>query len=728
MNDQLAGVEPPTSRLTGWAAGVVVLALALTGAVGSDARALVAVGVVVLAWRAARAGMGHPAGGGVVRALGWLAAGMLASLVPMPPALVAWVAPGVDTAHGGGWWFAALWPPDVVEALTTAGWMGLFAVTLVNLRPDRTRTSEGVAWATAAFAVVGAVHALTGTTSLLGVWPVRPVEGRFFAPLIHPNHHGLVLLMGLPHVVARARALAPTHPVAALALGGVAAWTMAYPVVTASMGLVVVLAAMTTCTWWQQGRRGGWITLVAVLMLVVQLGAWVVQGQPEWWFLSGQPRWMQWTDTWALWRASPLAGVGLGTYERAYAAVRTVPTFAVFEHAHSDALEWVAETGLVGLAAVGLAWRALPAPDPGPGRQAWTLTMVAVAVHACVDFPLHVPGVALLAIGAGVVWRYGGAPVAVPRAAWSGRHAVALAGLVGLALVPALRDLAWPRLTSPQVAPFATLFPGHAEAQLARAQAGAETGPVAARFWHHGPTLMRLSAVAQARGDEEEALRLLERAAVRDRNDLRTWWLLADARHRAGLPRGAVAARAEALRHWPADRGDVGAVFEAAYGAMPVGLWWLDALQDAPAHWSVRLAWRMVDEQDWEVALLACEQAGRLRPAAHARMSACADALVGLGRGDEAWGYVRAWTEEAPDNPWAWASRSDVARALGDQEAAAGALVRAWELGKPHPALCRRIRRLGPECDDPYWVAACHLREEAAATCGSGRGDRGDQR
>lgn len=94
----------------------------------------------------------------------------------------------------------------------------------------------------------------------------------------------------------------------------------------------------------------------------------------------------------AMVKARPWTGFGLGTFATVY------PAYAVFDngyfvnHAHNDWAEWAAEGGLPFLLLVGAiaAMSSLAAI-----RSGWGLGLVAVYVHAMVDFPMQRTGLAI---------------------------------------------------------------------------------------------------------------------------------------------------------------------------------------------------------------------------------------------------------------------------------------------------------------------------------------------
>jgi hypothetical protein len=80
----------------------------------------------------------------------------------------------------------------------------------------------------------------------------------------------------------------------------------------------------------------------------------------------------------------PVAGFGLGTFTAVYQryAVRDFPCYA--NHAHNDWAEMASEGGLVFLALVAIPFLAAV---PMAVRHPWGLGLIAVMLHACVDYP-----------------------------------------------------------------------------------------------------------------------------------------------------------------------------------------------------------------------------------------------------------------------------------------------------------------------------------------------------
>lgn len=120
-------------------------------------------------------------------------------------------------------------------------------------------------------------------------------------------------------------------------------------------------------------------------------------------------------NTLNLWKDFPVVGAGGGSFRLAYARYRGESIGAFYDHAHEDYLEILAETGVVGAALLGgvvlsSLWAALRAlflrRDALMRGAAFASIMgiVAMSIHATVDFNWHIPANAatfmvLLALG-----------------------------------------------------------------------------------------------------------------------------------------------------------------------------------------------------------------------------------------------------------------------------------------------------------------------------------------
>jgi O-antigen ligase len=107
-------------------------------------------------------------------------------------------------------------------------------------------------------------------------------------------------------------------------------------------------------------------------------------------------------DTLRVFAAHPSLGTGLGSFELAFPPYESVPTDQVWQHAHNDYAEALAETGLAGgllmvVALVmffGLAFRNLAQrlrDDTGWIQLGAAIGCCGLLVHSFVDFNFHVP-------------------------------------------------------------------------------------------------------------------------------------------------------------------------------------------------------------------------------------------------------------------------------------------------------------------------------------------------
>jgi hypothetical protein len=156
-------------------------------------------------------------------------------------------------------------------------------------------------------------------------------------------------------------------------------------------------------------------------------------------------------------RDFPVFGAGLGTWSEIFPMYQRYPLLAVaFPFAHSDTVQWVEETGLVGLSllaalsAVYLATVLRPIPPGAARRRAILLAAASTAVvHSAIDFGLRIPANALLfAIVLGAAWRESREPEPEARPSrsaptFSERSIAAVAGFAIVSLLVYCGTLEW---------------------------------------------------------------------------------------------------------------------------------------------------------------------------------------------------------------------------------------------------------------------------------------------
>ena len=157
-------------------------------------------------------------------------------------------------------------------------------------------------------------------------------------------------------------------------------------------------------------RTGAIVFVVLLILLFVTLGSWDriedrLQALGD---ESHVKRIEIWQDAAGIIRDNPFWGTGLGTFAQAYLPYQSHGPRYLYDHAHNDYLEAVADLGLVGAllgaAATGLfsgaliqAWRRRHGRVVTGIGAAGFASCTALAVHSAVDFNLHIPANALLA-------------------------------------------------------------------------------------------------------------------------------------------------------------------------------------------------------------------------------------------------------------------------------------------------------------------------------------------
>jgi len=340
--------------------------------------------------------------------IGGLAAAWTAlALVPLPEALRSVLAPGataLDRALGRADAFAPLTQdPAATRTAVLALGVGLALVAAARrVAADgaaRRRLLQAIVAAASGVALLGIAETFLGRP-LIHV--DLPPHARPFGPFANRNHAASLLVLALPLALGLARDAARTG-----------APRRAHPWIAAAAALVLALLV--------NGSRGG--SLTAVLVVAFAVGC--SRGRP-WVKLAAAgglalalvlpgSAWSRRTDTITVGertalardalrmaRDAPLTGIGLEAFGAAYPPYQSVAKDLRFRHVESEPFELLVEGGvpllLLALAAgatvVALAARMLRSTRD-PLTKAVAVSAVAVPIHACCDFPLRVPGVAV---------------------------------------------------------------------------------------------------------------------------------------------------------------------------------------------------------------------------------------------------------------------------------------------------------------------------------------------
>jgi len=251
-------------------------------------------------------------------------------------------------------------------------------------------------------------------------WTVKLRWGGYvFGPYINHNHYAGLMEMLIP--IAAAFVLSSSEsqswrtllrfsilvPVAALLLSGSRGGMIAL------LGEILILSAVVHKFSRTPGRKAR-ATLVGVgIVAAALLFFWMDPGEVSQRLttvakLAQSPeatlgeRTMVAIDSLRIWRDHPWLGTGLGSFETAYPRYRSFPGDAVYDHAHNDYAEALAETGLVGaglmlgglLLFLRLAFRQLAERlrnEVGWIQLGAALGCCGLLIHSLVDFNLHIP-------------------------------------------------------------------------------------------------------------------------------------------------------------------------------------------------------------------------------------------------------------------------------------------------------------------------------------------------
>jgi O-antigen ligase len=306
----------------------------------------------------------------------------------------------------------------------------LFSLMLVTFdNAERLRKAALLAFAVAlVLSVFGVVQRLSGTADIYWFREI-PYEGVLpFGPYVNKNHFaGLIELwfpLGMGFVVT---GLAVRQTRFVLLVAGGAVCGAVFMSGSRTGTAIVFLQLCTLFFLYVASLRGEGIDigqffmrlLVSAAVVVAILYATSMMIDP-WEILDSfqqlfEPdsrardelsRWEMWRDTWPMFLANPIFGVGLGAFATAFTGYTSgTGRTMVVNQAHNDYLQFLAEGGLIG-ALLGLlflvvlaraAWRGTADPDPSIRSVAigGTIGCLGLLLHSLVDFNLQIPSNAL---------------------------------------------------------------------------------------------------------------------------------------------------------------------------------------------------------------------------------------------------------------------------------------------------------------------------------------------
>ncbi len=587
-------------------------------------------------------------------------------LIPLPASILGWVAPGVVQARPEmDGYFLATNPEGVVHGL--AMW-SLYAAmgTGAGVWAVRSRSVRQAPVVAAVCFIVAAcfalVHVWFGTPAVLG-WVTTSLGSQrpFYAPFVNDTHLATLLLLLLPaalwgvaHRRERSRAVAGASVLLAL---------MVVVLVGANSEGAYLVAVLLIA-----GGAGAWLRPpLRRMFLVGAVGLVGIYAAISLGYLRSPGRLDSWQAALALVARFPLVGTGIGGFGQEFAAVRGELSYGEWSHLHNDGLEWVVETGLVGVA-LGLAAliRLVPKTAIQHTRTApWVLGLGALVAHSLVEFPFHIPSIAATAVlmlgflhgaysstdGTSTNAKSGGlSPRVVRRVLWSIlglQLAFGIWGIRSLAQDWGIRSAdTWS--TDPETAVsgrrvLGVVAPWRSEILLVDAwQAEADGDPGRAialasdcvrRFPANDKALRRAALILMRQGELEEADRALEYAVRRNGSDWRNQVAAALLNERMG--------RGTAVEDWgnAIRSGAPETYLDELWRVLPSGLAWLSVLEEAknPAGFTMLWAVRLLESGQEAEAMIVFEQADMLRP--NTRMGTdprFIRLLIADGRRDEA--------------------------------------------------------------------------------------------
>lgn len=340
----------------------------------------------------------------------------------------------MDTGHLVFWTPLSLSPALSREAAIT--WAAAAALLVaggwIGFSRTHRRLAFGAILAVSLFQVLYGLPRMGSDTQ--EIWGIAVAGGsRLRGTFVNPNHLAAYLGMALPVLFAWGwwairRAKREDLWERRLALGAppLVGWLMvliALAFTGSRGGLAAALAAAAGQVALLVVQRRRWrLAPLAILLPIMAVGVVAMtgleQGLGRW--LATSPHELTWNArtqvyraTVDLWQRSPLFGTGLGTFRDAFPLVQPASLGDSFAHAHSDHLELLATTGLVGvsLLAAGAALlvarllRILHLSEPSEARAAGLAglgVVVGLATHALVEFPMTIPaisGTAALVLG-----------------------------------------------------------------------------------------------------------------------------------------------------------------------------------------------------------------------------------------------------------------------------------------------------------------------------------------
>jgi O-antigen ligase/polysaccharide polymerase Wzy-like membrane protein len=237
---------------------------------------------------------------------------------------------------------------------------------------------------------------------------------------------------------------------------------------------------------------------------------------------SSNNRWPWWRDSWHLFEDNPVAGTGAGSFRVAHRRVRTNDVEVL--EPHNLPLQFLSETGLVGLALIGAAWAAAALGIVRTVRRnedrlpalALALGALAYPLHGLLDFDWDFVAVSAPSLLVAGVLLGSSTPAA------AGRRSLLRTAVAAVLALVLLYSLASPHLAQRRLDDsFDALARDDAPAAVSAAKKAHSLNPLAIRPY------FAWAAAENVRGNETEALRLYGKAVDLQPENSDTWYRLA---------------------------------------------------------------------------------------------------------------------------------------------------------------------------------------------------------
>ena len=302
-----------------------------------------------------------------------------------------------------------------------------------------------VSFTGALISTVAVVQAGLGTKLIYGFW--QPYHShQFVGPYVNRNHFAGYLEMALPLGMGllgaliflyqsrwqeRKQSLANKQVTLILGVGlfvllmfiGLLFSLSRGGIISASIVLAAQLPILLALLFRGKSLKK-FMALGLAFVIITGITAWLIPWEKIRERLSSVPtesittnvRFHVFMDTWNMSKNFPLFGSGMGSFERVFPRYKTWPRQGLFQHAHNDYLEFLAETGWLGFAALSafFIWVAargliyiftvLRSDTQFPGHviaRAFIVSgslgaVFSILLHSAVDFNLRIPANALL--------------------------------------------------------------------------------------------------------------------------------------------------------------------------------------------------------------------------------------------------------------------------------------------------------------------------------------------